>query len=188
MNAPKGRLIFKHSITCRRNTKSTSFHLGRNNLTFLGKKRTRPEYRLCFMILTSVRCFSQRISRACKLAMREEQEMDACTFQPNVRRKSTTSYRSDRPRAATVGSSHSKMISGSEHSRHSGQGEEGQGSSQHSAGRATRDHRRSSTSVEVGQRLFLESRRLKERRFEGEERKRMAEEEAYARSCTFKVL
>ena len=37
------------------------------------------------------------------------------------------------------------------------------------------------------QRLFGETRRLEERRFEGQERKRMGEEEAYARTCTFEV-
>ncbi|CAM9292255.1 unnamed protein product, partial [Ectocarpus fasciculatus] len=37
----------------------------------------------------------------------------------------------------------------------------------------------------VVQRLFDETRRLDERRFEGQERKKMAEEEEYARTCTF---
>lgn len=40
---------------------------------------------------------------------------------------------------------------------------------------------------EVGRRLFEESKRLNERRFEGEERKRMTQEEAFARTCTFAV-
>ncbi|CAB1110047.1 unnamed protein product [Ectocarpus sp. CCAP 1310/34] len=39
----------------------------------------------------------------------------------------------------------------------------------------------------VMQRLFDETRRLDERRFEGQERKNMAAEEEYARTCTFQV-
>lgn len=39
----------------------------------------------------------------------------------------------------------------------------------------------------VAQRLYDETKRLDERRFEGQERKRMAEEEVYARTCTFEV-
>lgn len=120
--------------------------------------------------------------------MREEQEMNTCTFQPNIRRESTASHRSDRSCSATVGSSLVDKADGSGGIQHSGGGEERQGSSQHETDRATSDRSGSSRSIGVGQRLFLESKRLKERRFEGEERKRMAEEEAYARTCTFKVL
>lgn len=40
----------------------------------------------------------------------------------------------------------------------------------------------------VAQRLFEEAGRLDERRFEGQERKRMWEEEVYARTCTFEVM
>lgn len=44
-----------------------------------------------------------------------------------------------------------------------------------------------STGTAVSQRLYDETKRLDERRFEGQERKRMGEEEIYARTCTFEV-
>lgn len=140
-------------------------------------------------------------NRAHKLAQREEREMDACTFQPNAKPQRGTpssdiaACRADiargfpRSSAKTRGSSDCEADSVA-----------GGSSAVASKCKTDSETRKSRSNVcgsgsgggdivggDVGKRLFEEHKRLKERRFEREERKRMQEEEAYARTCTFKV-
>lgn len=101
--------------------------------------------------------------------------MDGCTFQPNTRRSSASS------RAATVGSSALDPLL-------EGDGRRGNDVFKLSPTRnRAREGAASQSAAMVGKRLFEESKRLRERRFEGEERKRMGEEEAFERTCTFQV-
>lgn len=126
------------------------------------------------------------------MAQREEREMDDCTFQPNAPRR-----RHPRPfnRSRTVESltaDHTLLLghtAGGEGGSCGGSGVENSRRQTTSKGGGTGEDSDFSRGVEgVGRRLFEESKRLRERRFEGGERKRMAEEEAYARTCTFKVI
>lgn len=134
--------------------------------------------------------------------------MDACTFQPNVPRQGV---------AGTIGSGSCLKSSKNgrdgdgvgvggdgDGSGGDGHGEGGEGilpDSTRVAGEGGRLSRAAATTSKgsadpprrsldrraVTQRLFEETGRLDERRFEGQERKRMWEEEVYARTCTFEV-
>lgn len=124
--------------------------------------------------------------RARKLAQREEQEMEACTFQPNAWRR--------RPNAPSGYANTVGNPSLDREGDRSGVGEDAGGGSsaeepqgEHATGRAGTGAGGPRRIGAACQRLFEESKRLKERRFEAEERKRMWEEESYARTCTFKV-
>lgn len=119
------------------------------------------------------------------MAQREEQEMDVCTFQPNTpRRHSSISSRSGAVASLSllsyaVGGGCGNEEGSTENSSKRPPASEGGGKG--------KDSDVSRSVGAVGLRLFEESKRLRERRFEGEERKRMGDEEAYARTCTFKV-
>lgn len=108
--------------------------------------------------------------------------MNACTFQPSVSRR--------RANASTLARTNGKFSSETLLDRGGANrdGAEGHGASDPRAGGVNGASSASCRSgEEVGRRLFEESKRLSERRFEGEERKRMTQEEAFARTCTFAV-
>lgn len=128
--------------------------------------------------------------------MRQEQEMGACTFQPNCRCRSPPSTPLNKSGTGPVASSRTDNGGGGgidAGDEEVGQGEEArrgegtEGFRRNKSSTRRKDRSASRDSIEIGHRLFMESKRLNERKFEGKERKRMAEEEAYARSCTFKV-
>lgn len=100
--------------------------------------------------------------RVHKLALLEMRELDGCTFQPNARQHSKAPcYRN--------GDAHQKA-----------------GTCKDGVGATSKGQSRDG-STNVCARLLEAGERSKERRAEAEERKRMSEEEAFARDCTFKV-
>ena len=111
--------------------------------------------------------------------------MHACTFQPSIPRRRANASTSTR----TIRNFSSETLldgGGGEGARRDGAW--GHGVSAPRVGRVNGSASAPCRSVEeVGRRLFEESKILSERRFEGEERKRMAQEEAFARTCTFVV-
>lgn len=122
------------------------------------------------------------ITRACKLARREEQELKACTFQPNARRR--------RPNTPSCASTSEGWHPNSRRIGDDGVGVDVGGSSvvvDSKIEEISQICASSRASAQTGLRLFEESKRLRERRFERTERKNMAEEEIYARTCTFQV-
>lgn len=140
--------------------------------------------------------------------------MIACTFQPNVPRQSlaagpaaaraagTTTTTGAYPRSSGDGGDNNSDSDsdgdgegGERISCDSARGAGGAGrlsgsANNNSKGGAFRSSSRKGldgTAVATAQRLYEETGRLDERRFEGQERKRMWEEEVYARTCTFEV-
>lgn len=178
--------------------------------------------RTVFVLSTAVRCpLSAAASRARKLAQREEQEMIACTFRPNVPRQSLAAGPAAIRVTRTPGTD-SQPKSSKDGGDSGGDGAGGDGAGGDGAGggggggeggerfstdvpRSAPDcrlsgagdwkgdapvrpsSRKSLDGTAAAQRLFEETGRLDERRFEGQERKRMWEEEVYARTCTFEV-
>ena len=111
-------------------------------------------------------------TRALKMAQQEEAEIAGCTFQPSVLRRRSNAARSRA--SGTVRSS-----------SYDAPGEGGKrGSAVRSEGA---DPVGRESGLMSGRRLFEESKRLNERRSQEQERKRVWEEESFARSCTFQV-
>ncbi|CAM9582807.1 unnamed protein product, partial [Laminaria digitata] len=130
------------------------------------------------------------IRRARRLAQQEEEEMHACTFQPSIpRRRGANASTLTR---TVIGNLSSETLlkgggGGGGGPHRGGAGGHGGASASGAEGRVNGAAASAPwRGVEgVGRRLFEESKRLSERRFEGEERKRMTQEEAFARTCTF---
>lgn len=135
--------------------------------------------------------------------------MNACTFRPNVPQHAVAAGAATRV-ADTIGSEScaTPQPKGGSHSGEDGAGSgdvgggDGDGGGAggggvssfgcrlpgaDSKGSAGPSSQRSLDGTAAAQRLFEETGRLGERRFEGQERKRMWEEEVYARTCTFEV-